>query len=125
MSRSKMFISAVLLFATLVVHAQDDSTRYIHGLPVSEDDTATQFPRRDFQPQNKILPLPPYRLPDEVREALKTEEQYKGWRDTVIYFEENTGLYLVPIKYSEGVKIFGLNENGNPVTYDEVRKSPE
>lgn len=124
MSGSKMLISAVLFFATLVAYGQDDSTRYIHGLPVSEDDTARQFPPRDLQPQNKILPMPPYRLPEEVQEALKTEEQYKGWRDTVIYFQENTGLYLVPIKYSEGVKIFGLNENGNAVTYDEVRKSP-
>lgn len=102
--------------------AQDDSTRYIFGLPVSEDDTARQFPANDKRPHNRLTPVDISALPKSLRNVLENEAQYKGWRDSTIYFQRNTGLYLVPIKYDEGVKVYGLSENGDPVTYDDVAR---
>jgi len=118
---------AIVVLAALIcscgganVFAQSDSTRYINGLPVSEDDTVQQFPRNDLGPSNKLIPLTAKQLPPSVLEALEEKAQYQGWQDSTVYFEKNTGLYIVPVKYEEGVKIFGLNENGKPVTFSEV-----
>lgn len=111
---------AALGFAVTAVFSQADSTRYINGLPVSEDDTVQQFPQADLGPKNKLTAVPVNKLPSRLLEVLESEDQYKGWQDSTIYFEKNTGLYLVPVKYKEGVKIFGLSENGDPVTFDEI-----
>ena len=116
------FKAAALLFFTFSATfalAQHDSTRYIFGLPVSEDDTA-QVPTDDFEPKNRLTAVAPDQLPEKLREELESKEQYKGWEDSTVYFQNNTGLYLVPIKTDESVKLFGLTENGQPVTYNEI-----
>jgi hypothetical protein len=101
--------------------AQEDSTRYINGLPVSEDDTARQFlENRDLEPLNRLAPVPVSQLPEKLLDELDAKEQYKGWRDTTVYFDRNTEIYHVPVRYAEGVKIFGMRENGDPVTFREV-----
>lgn len=116
-----IFLAATLLFSSATaVCAQEDSTRYIFGLPVSEDDTVRQVVTQDLEPKNRYTPVSVDKLPEKLRDALQKGEQYKGWQDSTIYFEENTGLYLVPIKYEEGVKLFGLSPNGQPVTYNEI-----
>ena len=120
MRKKILVIAAFFLFGSTAVFSQSDSTRYINGLPVSEDDTARQAPQTDFTPANKRVPVAEAYLPAELREVLDEEEIYRGWQDTTIYFERNTGLYIVPIRYSEGVKIFGLTKDGEPVTFSEV-----
>lgn len=119
MARILTTAAFILLAATAVV-AQEDSTRYINGLPVSEDDTAQQHPQRDLSPKNELMPVQTRNLPAKLKEVLEEEEHYRGWQDSTIYFDKNTGLYLVPVRYAEGVKVYGLNENGHPVTFSET-----
>lgn len=122
MKRTICIAAALLLLGVIPVFGQDDSTRYIHGLPVSDDDTVRNFPQRDRQPNNRYRPLSVSELPSELRKVLDEEPQYEGWRDSTVYFEKNTDLYIVPVKYEGGIKIFGLQEDGNAMTYSDVSK---
>jgi hypothetical protein len=119
----RRFLSlATFLLAMIVAKAQNDSTRYINGLPVSEDDTVEQFIDNDLGQKDQIKAVSATELPRKVLKALKKGDQYEGWEDSTIYFDQNTRLYLVPVKYKDGVKTFGINEGGHPVTFDEVAK---
>ena len=117
-----LFVAALLLCGS--VYGQEDSTIYRFGLPVSNDDTARQFLERDMEPRNELTEVPVNELPDEVLEALDSQDQYKGWRDSTVYYEENTGHYLVHVKREDGIRVFGLSENGEVVTFDMVTESP-
>jgi hypothetical protein len=114
--------AAAFLSVTFLVNAQNDSTRYINGLPVTDDDTVEQFIENDVGVKDKIRAVSTGELPRKVLKALKKGDQYNGWEDSVIYFDENTRLFMVPVKYGEGIKIFGINEDGHPVTFDEVTR---
>jgi len=114
-----LFPAAVLVFFSVAsAFAQEDSTRY-STLPVSEEDTA-QVLQNDIEPENTLTAVPVNELPAKLRDVLEKEEQYRGWRDSTIYFQKNTGLYLVPVKHEEGVRLFGMNEHGHPVTFNEI-----
>jgi hypothetical protein len=121
--KRQVLTAAALLLAIIFAKAQNDSTRYINGLPVSEDDTVEQFINNDLGQKDQIKAVSPTELPRKVLKALKKGDQYDGWEDSTIYFDENTRLYLVPVKYKDGIKTFGINESGHPVTFDEVTKS--
>ena len=117
--KGNALLIAALLFASVPLFAQNDSTVYRFGLPVSDDDTTGQFLQSDRIPRNTWKAVPLKDLPKKVREAITEEELYEG-RDSIVYFERNTGLYLVPVERDDGIRIYGLNENGNPVTFDMV-----
>jgi hypothetical protein len=119
-----LLIAAFTLFAVELV-AQNDSTEYRFGLPVGEDDTTSNFPPGDIAPENRMIAVPVNQLPEKVLKALTSEEQYDGWRDTTVYLEKNTGLYHVPVKTQDGIRIFGLNKDGHPVTFDVVTEPPK
>lgn len=116
--KSLLLTLAGIILSVASVFSQDDSTRYIFGIPV-EADSVQDFPDQDFRPENQARPVPVNALPAEVRESLNAP-QYQGWQDSTVYFQENTGLYIVPVRYEKGIRIFGLNAKGEPVTYDEV-----
>lgn len=122
MKKIFLLIAAIIVLSSVQAFSQDDSTRYIFGLPVSDDDTARQFPQRDHLPPKKIKPVGTVALPDEVREALESDDLYTGWQDSTIYLDLNTNLYIVPIRHSDAVRIYGLNKKGERVTYDEVSR---
>lgn len=120
----RIWVIAVFIVAVQsAVYAQRDSTRYIFGLPVSEDDTAGQFIEGDIGPKNKLQIVTTNELPAELREVLDKEVQFRGWQDTLIYYNRKTELFVVPLRQGETIKIYGLNENGKPVTYDEESKN--
>jgi hypothetical protein len=122
MAKILVCTAAFVLAISEVVFSQDDSTRYINGLPVTEDDTVRQFPQDDLEPKTVLMPMQNTDLPPRLLRVLETEAQYRGWQDSIIYLEKNTGLYQIPVKYPGGVKIFGLNKNGDPVTFRDVGK---
>lgn len=119
MDKVILIIAALLLFGSGSLMGQADSTKYINGMPVSQDDTATHVKQMDVEPYNRHIAVAPGDLPKKLLRTLN-EEKYRGWQDTVIYYQKNTGIYIVPVKYSEGVKIFGLTERGEPVSFSEV-----
>jgi hypothetical protein len=115
-----LFTAALLCLLAAESSAQNDSTRYINGLPVTEDDTARQVVQSDIEPKDKLRAVAPEALPADLLKTLEDEEQYAGWRDSTVYFDANTNLYIVHIKSGDAVKIIGLNENGKPVTFSEL-----
>lgn len=126
MQSLRYLVAALMLFVAMDAFAQEDSTRYINGLPVSEDDTARQFlQNRDLEPKDRLVIVPLDRLPEKLVDELDSEDIYQGWRDTSVYFDSNTKIYHIPVKYADGVKIFGMRENGDPVTFREVSDPPE
>lgn len=122
---TKLLLLVAFMLSAAELPGQNDSTKYRFGLPVSEDDTTRNFPPTDLDPETRMLAVPASELPAKVLESLTTEDQYKGWRDTTVYFEKNTGLYRVPVKSKDGIRIFGLNREGKPVTFDIVTEAPE
>ncbi len=125
MNTIRLIIAAFLSLSAIAVYSQADSTRYINGLPVPENDTVTNSSPPDLPPANRMVPMEVNQLPAGVLEALQREEQYEGWQDTTIYHDTNAGLYLVPLRYKDGIKIFGLNDKGDPLTYNEVIRRKE
>lgn len=122
MIKTFCFVAACMLFPLSRSFSQNDSTRYINGLPVSEDDTVQNFPIQDLEPKDQLVALPPNALPADLVKSLEKDELYAGWRDSTVYYDANTNLYFVHVKREGSVKIFGLNENGKPVTFSEVSR---
>ena len=119
-------ITAALIFlCTSRAFAQNDSTRYINGLPVSEDDTARQFLQTDLEPKDHLRAVPPDALPSDVLKALDRDALYNGWRDSTVYYDRNTSLFMIHIKSGQSVKIIGMNDRGKPVTFSEVTTARE
>jgi hypothetical protein len=117
-----VFLAAALL-AGAASFAQNDSTRYINGLPVTEDDTARAFPQQDLEPKTHLRVVSPDKLPEKLLKTLQDEEQYLGWSDTTVYYDENIDLYLVHVKREDGVQIYGMTDKGKPVTFNQVSVS--
>ena len=122
---TRLLLIAALMISAAELLGQNDSTIYRFGLPIPEDDTARNFPATDIEPETKMMAVPASELPAEVLEALTSQDQYEGWRDTTVYYEKNTGLYRVPVKDKDGIRIFGLNKEGEPVTFDMVTEPPD
>lgn len=123
MIKTLCFAAACMLYPLAQSFSQNDSTQYINGLPVSKDDTVGNFRTYDAEPKDRIVAVAPDALPADLLTSLERNELYAGWKDTTVYYDANTNLYLVHVKTGESVKIFGLNENGKPVTFSEVSRS--
>jgi len=116
----KFAIAYVIALLTLCgdVVAQDDSaTQYIHGLPVTEDDTVHNFPANDLEPRNQAVVVPRDRLPGELLKTLNEKSEYKGWEKLPVVKNINTGIYTIRIVHKEDTTYLGMNENGQVVTY--------
>ncbi len=111
----------VLLFK-LPVFAQEDSTEYEYGLPVTEDDTARNFPSVDLYPPANLKRLIPPQLPRRVLRALTRESQYKGWETGELYYDRNTDRYLIQIPRDDDMYVYTLSPEGKPVAINVYRK---
>jgi hypothetical protein len=122
----ELLVAAILVF-TCVVHAiaQDDSTQYINGIPVTEQDSVDNPPPADLFPKENHQLVPRQKLPKKLLEALTEKSQFNGWEKTGVYLDTNTGLYIVTIPLDRGRKVFGLDKKGKTVTYDEVSEKIE
>jgi hypothetical protein len=101
----------------VVVQAQNDSTVYIHGLPVSGDDTVQHFPKNDLPPNNNIVIIPENQLPSSLLKALNKDKRYSGWKAFPVYYNTSTEVYNVTVKNAADTTYYGFNSNGKPVTY--------
>jgi hypothetical protein len=116
MMRRIVACSILLMTFCYLANAQDDSTRYEWGLPVTNDDTAKSFPAQDFYPPQKLKSMVPALLPKRVLKALTKEQQYRGWETGELYYDENTGYYVIHIPRGNNIHVFGLDRRGKPVS---------
>jgi hypothetical protein len=115
-----LIIAALLFAASIDLIAQDDSTQYINGIPITADDSVANAIPEDQFPKKNYQFVTPAKLPKKLLAALTEKNQFKGWEKKGVYLDRNTGLYIITIPIKNGRRIFGLDENGKAVTYDEV-----
>ena len=121
MSMKEILITAILFVASLPLKAQSDasdSTEYIFGLPVTNDDTIRQ-PFPDRPPKDVLVRIPENEIPKRLRKSLEIDDLYKGWERRGIFRDRNTGLYIISIRDKTSTRTYGFNENGKPITFDE------
>jgi hypothetical protein len=113
---------AFILFVFNYANAQSDafdSTEYVFGLPVTNDDTTSRrFP--DQPPKDVLEKVWDVDIPKRLHKALDQENLFKGWRKYGVYRDKNTGLYIIYIRDRNSTQVYGLNDKGKPVTYNEV-----
>jgi len=113
----------VLLIFPAAVFAQDDSIQYRFGLPLPGEDSIVDSSEPDRPPYRRIEALRYEELPEDLVRALDKQAIYEGWRDTLIYFDPASKLYIVPVPYANGIRIFRMNARGKPVAFDDVDSS--
>jgi hypothetical protein len=116
-----MLRRVVILFLTLVgfssSYAQIDSaTVYRFGLPVTEDDTATNFPSYDYAPKADSVFISASELPNRLLKTLRKDD-FIGWEKFPVYQLKATGVYMVRVRKDNDVVTYGFNEFGKPVSY--------
>lgn len=119
----KIMLTAGFWLSFLVLLAQgspSDSTQYIFGLPVTEE--VDSVPAGDHGPPDLIIKIPADKLPKKLLRTLTHDDLYRGWEKFPIYLQKNTKHYIVRVMEGNSMKVFGLNEDGNVVTFDEVAK---
>jgi hypothetical protein len=117
----KVLVTAlILVIIPIIVCAQDDDTiQYIHGLPVTGEDTLQQIPQEDLAPADSVAQISPEQLPRELLRTLNGDSIYRGWQKHSIQLDKNTGLYWVHIRESTRVRSYGFNANGKQVSIRE------
>lgn len=97
-----------------------DSTEYIMGLPVTNDDTVSSaFP--DNPPRDVLEKLSTQNIPRKLLKELDRNDLFQGWSKRGVYRDVNTGLYMIYIRERRSTRVYGLDANGNPVTFDEMK----
>lgn len=114
----------VFMYAPLA-YGQDDSLRYIRGLPQHGDDTVQQVPEPDYQPRDNFVEIANEQLPPAVYKTLEEGPQYHGWQDAPLMLDKNTGLYWIHFTDDSTTRSYGFNKNGDPVSVRERTKTEE
>jgi hypothetical protein len=119
----RILIFAFLSFGTsYTCFSQSDSTQYINGLPVNEDDTVQNFPQGDRYPHNHYRKVNASDLPGKLKTALDKNEAFRGWEQSAVYFDDNNDLYYIRVRSGADLKVIGVNKRGKAVNYN-VRSS--
>jgi hypothetical protein len=118
----KYLVIVGLTFCMQTAFAQNDSLEFIHGLPVIEDDTVQQFPQEDLEPLSNYTRIAKNEIPPRLQRTLKHDDLYKGWENSPIYLDRNTGLYILHLSSATSVRTYRFNESGKPVSYSETAK---
>lgn len=111
---------SILVFAVVTGYnawSQSDSTLYINGLPVSEDDTVRNFPSTNYYPKNNEVIVGNRQLPEKLLDKLKKQSVYKGWERFPVLYNKSTDRYTVRVLSQNDTLYFGLDGNGNAVSY--------
>jgi hypothetical protein len=119
MKAATICITLVIL-ATGAASAQDDDTiSYVHGLPVTGEDSAQQVPQDDLHPPDSIVQISAKQIPKPLLRTLNETALYKGWQNQVVQFDKNTGLYWLHMRDKTIVRSYGFDNRGKPVSFQE------
>ena len=117
MKETGIAIVALLLWCTPPACAQDDDTiEFVHGLPVTGEDTAQQIPQDEVPPADSLLQLAPRQVPRKLREAFEENTLFTGWRKHQILLDKHTGVYWLHLREGNTLRRYGFTEDGNPVS---------
>ena len=116
-----LLIITILTVPAATLLAQDDDTiRFVHGLPITGEDTAQQVPQPDVAPFDKFVIVSPAELPSGLATELDKNDLMKNWRsDARIEFDRNTGVYWINFAAGGRLRSYGYNADGNPVSIKE------
>lgn len=112
-------LTSFIILNSFLTQAQEDSIQLIYGLPITGDDTADDQRSRLHNNVRRVVALPLQELPDDLVRTLDGNDIYSGWRDTVVYLDETSKLYIVPVRYEGGIRTFRMNARGRPVAFDD------
>jgi hypothetical protein len=119
MLKNTLLLSVIVLCVGTLAIGQPDSTLYSNGIPMVDEDSVENIIPPDQDPKKQRVRVPEEKIPARVSKVLRSDN-YKGWEKTGLYLDKNTRLYIVTVPYADGFRIFGLDQYGKPVTYDEV-----
>ncbi|RAW00115.1 hypothetical protein [Pseudochryseolinea flava] len=116
--------TSLVLFSSVSLLAQRDPT-----VPDTVDDRVAN----QASWYNDTLPndLPPHRdstlvnvnnLPQKLKKALSSKDEYGGWEKGKIYYDHPTKIYKVHIANGNDVRIYGFTPDGHPVSFRAFRK---
>lgn len=115
-----LLMLSLCFFATNWLFAQgDDSIQFIHGLPVTGEDTAQPVPQTDYAPEDNMVRVHPDSIPSPIAEAWDEFAPLKNWRNETIVFDRNTELYWIRIKQDSTLRSYGYTREGHPVSIKE------
>jgi hypothetical protein len=114
------FASLSFLLLALAAGAQDDDTiRFIHGLPETGEDTSQQIPQEDLGAKDSIVQISHEQIPHALLRTLSREPQYKGWETDGLELDNNTKVYWIHITDKNTIRSYGFRDNGQLVSVRE------
>ena len=121
-----VLLFAILQMALSVAHAQVDTSRTAvvdtSGV-ANQNNKYTQELPKDIGPPKDSVRIAAAAVPARLRRRLQHEVQYRGWEESEIYLNRNTGLYMVYFTDSLRVRQYVFDNRGKPVTVNSfVRK---
>jgi hypothetical protein len=109
----------ISLAAQTSVAQDDDSITFVHGLPITGEDSAQDVPAYDFAPTDSLVRITAEHIPGALRKTLSEEPLFKGWQRDTIILDKNTGLYWLHRKAGTGIRSYGFNSSGKQVSFRE------
>lgn len=112
--------TTLVLVASTVIAQDDDSIRFVQGVPMVGEDSAQTVPQGDSAPYDNVESLAPGKLPAAVQKALNESELFSGWRSKArVEFDNNTKMYWIHFSASGKVRSYAFNSKGDPVSVRE------
>lgn len=108
-----------------IANAQTDSIVYVHGLPITGQDTLPSGGAETDITNKNIVTLSPEQLPTEIVKSLNEDELYKKWETARIVLDKNTDIYWIHFSTGNTIRSYGFNKAGNVVSIDEKTKKEE
>lgn len=112
------WMAGLLVSMSLYGQKAGDSTIYYNGIPIYED-SVQNSPQQDLAPYDRYVAVPNDRLPKALKRQLTKHDRFNGWNQFPVLLDTNTDVYLIRVRNHHIIRMFGLDAEGRPVTYDE------
>lgn len=110
---------ACLCFLTVDSAAQDDDTiRYVEGLPITGEDTVTSDQKKTG-PSNNHVTITREQVPPGLLKTLAENTLFINWESEEILFDRNTDLYWIHFQDSAAIRSYAFAEDGAIVSVRE------
>jgi hypothetical protein len=111
-------IILVASLSPLCAQQDDDTIRYVHGLPETGEDT---LGTSKTPPSHNLVPVSVQQVPPALHETLDSDRLFLNWRNEEILFDKNTGLYWIRFHRAGVIRSYGIARNGTVVRVEEEK----